>query len=112
MATGVKIWPDAGIWQAEYVGWAMMTSSTPTSPTLVVLAAGLGTRYGDVKQLDRVGPGGATLMDYALADASCAGFGRAVVVVRPEIEGAVASHLKDRAPNRMEITFVRQQLGF
>ena len=87
-----------------------MTSSTPTSLTLVVLAAGLGTRYGDVKQLDRVGPGGATLMDYALGDAWRAGFGRAVVVVRPEIERAVASRLKDHAPNRMELTFVRQAL--
>ncbi len=87
-----------------------MTSSTPTSLTLVVLAAGLGTRYGDVKQLDRVGPGGATLMDYGLADAWRAGFGRAVVVVRPEIERAMASHLKDRAPHGMEITFVPQGL--
>ncbi len=62
-----------------------MNSSALTSPTLVVLAAGLGTRYGDLKQLERVGPGGATPMEYALADAWRAGFGRGVVVVRPEI---------------------------
>ena len=47
----------------------MCSDGTPRGPRLVVLAAGIGSRYGGLKQLDPVGPGGTTLMDYALADA-------------------------------------------
>ncbi len=57
---------------------------------LVVLAAGLGRRYGGAKQLDPVGPDGATLMDYALYDAHRAGFERAVIVARPDMAAALA----------------------
>jgi len=58
--------------------------ATSPPPTLVVLAAGIGSRFGGLKQLEAVGPGGATLMDYAVFDAIRAGFGRVVFVVRPE----------------------------
>jgi hypothetical protein len=58
------------------------------STQLVILAAGLGSRYGGLKQLDPVGPGGATLMDYSLFDALRAGFGEAVFVIRPDMEAA------------------------
>ena len=61
--------------------------STP-SPTLLVMAAGLGSRYGGLKQLDPVGPGGETLIDYSIYDAIRAGFSRAVFVIRKEIETA------------------------
>lgn len=53
---------------------------------LVILAAGLGSRYGGLKQLEAVGPGGATLMEYSLFDARRAGFGEAVFVIRPDME--------------------------
>jgi hypothetical protein len=59
------------------------------APSLVLLAAGVGRRYGGPKQLDPVGPGGATLVDYAAFDARRAGFDHVVLVVRSEIEGAV-----------------------
>jgi len=55
---------------------------------LVVLAAGLGSRYGGLKQLDGVGPHGATLMEYSLFDARRAGFAEAVFVIRPDMEEA------------------------
>lgn len=55
---------------------------------LVMLAAGLGSRYGGAKQFEALGPGGATLMEYALYDAIRAGFGEAVFVIRPDMEGA------------------------
>lgn len=58
------------------------------SPQLVILAAGLGSRYGGLKQLEAVGPGGATLMDYSLYDARRAGFADAVFVIRPEMQEA------------------------
>ncbi len=54
-------------------------------PQLVILAAGLGSRYGRLKQLDAVGPGGATLMDYSVYDALRSGFGEIVFVIRPDI---------------------------
>src|SRR4051812_36002404 len=56
------------------------------SPALVVLAAGLGSRYGGAKQLEAVGPGGATLMDYAVFDAVRAGIARVVFVIREQLD--------------------------
>ena len=55
-------------------------------PDLVVMAAGLGTRFGGLKQLAPVGRNGEAIIDYAGAWAQAAGFGRAVVIVRSEIE--------------------------
>jgi len=51
-------------------------------PTLLVLAAGMGSRYGGLKQLDVMGPGNETIMDYSIYDALRAGFGRIVFVIR------------------------------
>lgn len=55
-------------------------------PTLVVLAAGMGSRYGGVKQIDTFGPGGETILDYSVYDAVQAGFGKVVFIIRKEIE--------------------------
>ena len=52
------------------------------SPTLLILAAGMGSRYGGPKQIDRFGPSGETIMDYALYDALAAGFAKVVFVIR------------------------------
>ena len=57
-------------------------------PTLVVLAAGLGSRYGGLKQLDPMGPNGEPLLHYAAFDAMRAGFGRVVFVIREELADA------------------------
>lgn len=81
---------------------------TSPAPTVVLLAAGLGTRYGALKQLDRVGPDGAAILDYTLADAARAGFGRAVVVVRPEIAHRVARHLERTGAGGLPATLVHQ----
>ena len=56
-----------------------------TQPTLLILAAGLGSRYGGLKQLDPVGPAGETIIDYSVFDAARAGFGRVVFVIRRDI---------------------------
>jgi CTP:molybdopterin cytidylyltransferase MocA len=58
------------------------------SPTLLVLAAGMGSRYGGLKQLDPVGPDNETIMDYSIFDARRAGFGKVVFVIRKEMEDA------------------------
>jgi CTP:molybdopterin cytidylyltransferase MocA len=51
-------------------------------PSLLILAAGMGSRYGSLKQVDRFGPSGQTLLEYSLYDALKAGFGKAVFIVR------------------------------
>ena len=51
-------------------------------PTLLVLAAGMGSRYGGLKQMDGVGPSGETIIDYSIYDAVHAGFGKVVYIVR------------------------------
>ena len=51
-------------------------------PTLFLLAAGMGSRYGGLKQLDGLGPNGETIMDYSIYDAINAGFGKLVFVIR------------------------------
>ncbi|MEO8634173.1 MAG: sugar phosphate nucleotidyltransferase [Gemmatimonadales bacterium] len=80
------------------------------SLTLVVLAAGLGSRYGGVKQLAPVGEDGATLMDYAVHDAWRAGFRRVVFVIRPELESAFGALIGARYRGRIEVTTALQRL--
>lgn len=74
-------------------------------PTLVVLAAGIGSRYGSLKQVDRVGPSGETIIDYSIFDALRAGFGKAVFVVRRAIEAefreAFLARLGGRIPSEL-----------
>ena len=55
-------------------------------PTLFLLAAGMGSRYGGLKQLDGLGPNGETIMDYSIYDAIRAGFGKIVFVIRKDFE--------------------------
>jgi NDP-sugar pyrophosphorylase family protein len=61
------------------------------APTLLVLAAGMGSRYGGLKQIEPVGPSGETVLDYAVHDAIRAGFGEAVFVIRRDFEEAFTS---------------------
>lgn len=80
------------------------------SPTLVILAAGMGSRYGGLKQMDPVGPGG-TIMDYSVYDAARAGFGDVVFVIRPDIEAAFADLVATRCARRLPTSFVHQVLS-
>jgi hypothetical protein len=82
----------------------------PASPTLILLAAGLGSRYGGLKQLAPVGPGGSTLMDYSLYDGWRAGFRRAVFVIRPELAEEFASRVAPRYAGRLEVILAEQRL--
>jgi hypothetical protein len=61
---------------------------TTPQPTLIVLAAGMGSRYGGLKQIDPVGPAGASLLDYSIFDAVRAGFAEVIFVIRHDIEDA------------------------
>jgi NDP-sugar pyrophosphorylase family protein len=77
--------------------------------TLVVLAAGMGSRYGGLKQIDPVGPGGESLLDYSIHDARAAGFGRVVFVIRRDIEQEFREKIGARYSGRMPVDYVFQE---
>ena len=79
-------------------------------PTLLVLAAGMGTRYGGNKQLDEVGPSGETIIDYSIYDAIRAGFGKIVFVIRRDIEGQVKERFVERLKGKIEVDYVFQEI--
>jgi len=79
------------------------------SLTVVVLAAGVGSRYGGPKQIDAVGPGGATLLDYTAFDARRAGFDRAVLVVGDGMEAAVRAAAGDRIARHIRVDYTVQE---
>jgi UTP-glucose-1-phosphate uridylyltransferase len=81
-----------------------------TSPTLLVLAAGMGSRYGGLKQMDPVGPNGETIIDYSVYDALRAGFGKLVFVIRKEFEQAFKQIVGARFEKRVAVEYVFQEL--
>jgi NDP-sugar pyrophosphorylase family protein len=78
--------------------------------TLLVLAAGIGSRYGGIKQIDGFGPNGETIMDYSLYDAVRAGFTKVVFIVREEILEAVREKFANKVKGKIEVDFVIQSL--
>src|SRR5437870_13851339 len=82
-------------------------SAAVTAPTLVLLAAGMGSRFGGPKQIAPIGPGGSALIDYAARDAVAAGFGRLAQIVRGEIVEAVESHLQRPWPPDLRPAYAR-----
>jgi hypothetical protein len=81
-----------------------------TKPTLLVLAAGMGSRYGGLKQIDAVGPNGETIIDYSVYDALRAGFGKLVFVIRHDIEKPFKETIGARFEKRMPVEYVFQEL--
>jgi NDP-sugar pyrophosphorylase family protein len=86
-----------------------MKPTTPP-PTLLVLAAGMGKRYGGLKQIDPVGPGGETIIDYSIYDALRAGFGKVVFVIRKDIEQAFRKTVGARFEKEIAVEYVFQEL--
>jgi hypothetical protein len=80
------------------------------NPTLLILAAGLGSRYAGVKWNDPVGPAGETIVEYSLYDARLAGFGRIVFVIRKEQEKLGREFVAERIGRRMTLEYVIQDL--
>jgi NDP-sugar pyrophosphorylase family protein len=80
------------------------------APTLLVLAAGKGSRFGGLKQIEPVGPSGETLLDYAVYDAARAGFDRVVFVIRREFEEAFRSAVTAKYSGRVAVGFVFQAI--
>jgi hypothetical protein len=81
-----------------------------TKPTLLVLAAGMGSRYGGLKQIDPVGPAGETIIDYSIYDAMRAGFGKLVFVIRHDIEQQFREIVGSRFEKRIAVEYVFQEL--
>ena len=81
-----------------------------TKPTLLVLAAGMGSRYGGLKQIDPVGPNGETIIDYSIYDALRAGFGKLVFVIRKDIEQQFREIIGTRFEKRIAVEYVFQEL--
>ena len=79
-------------------------------PTLLVLAAGMGSRYGGLKQIDPVGPSGETIIDYSIYDALRAGFGKVVFVIRKDIEQTFREVVGSRFENRIPVEYAFQEL--
>lgn len=80
------------------------------TPALLVLAAGMGSRYGGLKQLDPMGPHGETVMDYAIFDALRAGFGRVVFVIRRDFETEFRDQVLSRYTGRIDATYCFQDM--
>ena len=82
-------------------------------PTLLVLAAGMGSRYGSLKQMDGVGPNGEAIIDYSIYDAIRAGFGKVVFVIRHSFEKEFKEMFSaERFGGRIEVDFVFQELDY
>jgi hypothetical protein len=81
-----------------------------TQPALVVMAAGIGSRYGGLKQVDPIGPGGEIVIDYAVYDALRAGFEQVIFVIRREIEDVFREKIGGKIEKRVETAYVFQEL--
>lgn len=78
--------------------------------TLVVLAAGMGSRYGGLKQIDPMGPGGETVLDYTVYDAVRAGFERVLFIIRRDFADAFKASVGGRFEGKIQVDYAYQQL--
>ncbi|MDR1146111.1 MAG: NTP transferase domain-containing protein [Verrucomicrobiales bacterium] len=79
-------------------------------PTLVILAAGMGSRYGGLKQLDPMGPHGETVLDYSVYDARRAGFGAVTFIIRPDFAELFKQQVAKKFAHKIETRFAYQEL--
>ncbi|RNI26049.1 nucleotidyltransferase family protein [Rufibacter latericius] len=79
-------------------------------PTLLVLAAGMATRYGSLKQLESFGPNGETIIEYSIYDALRAGFGKVVFIIRQSIEKEFKAAMQGKFPPEVKVEYVLQEL--
>jgi dTDP-glucose pyrophosphorylase len=80
-------------------------------PTLLILAAGMASRYGGMKQMESFGPDGETIMDYSIYDAIRAGFGKVVFIIRRDFADAFKSVFEPKLRGRVETDYVYQEIG-
>ena len=80
-------------------------------PTLLVLAAGMGSRYGGLKQLDGFGPNGETIIDYSIYDAISSGFGKIIFIIKEENKAIFEKTFLPKIGDRLEVAFTYQRLA-
>ena len=78
--------------------------------TLLVMAAGMGSRYGGLKQLDAIGPNGETIIDYSVYDAVKSGFSKVVFIIRREFEKEFKERISDQYAGKIQVEFAFQEL--
>jgi NDP-sugar pyrophosphorylase family protein len=78
-------------------------------PTLLILAAGMASRYGSMKQTEGFGPGGETIMEYSIYDAIRAGFGKVVFIIRKEFAENFKANFGDKLKDKIEVDYVYQE---
>jgi UTP-glucose-1-phosphate uridylyltransferase len=86
------------------------TNPLNMKPALLILAAGIGSRYGGLKQLDRIGPSGETIVDYSIYDAVRSGFGKVVFVIKESIEKEFKEAFIDRLKGHVDTDYVLQEI--
>ncbi|MEO7961526.1 MAG: sugar phosphate nucleotidyltransferase [Ginsengibacter sp.] len=79
-------------------------------PTLLILAAGMGSRYGGIKQMDEFGPSGETIIDYSIYDAIRSGFGKVVFVIRQDFAEAFRNGFESKLKGKIETEYVMQEM--
>ena len=79
-------------------------------PGLLILAAGIGSRYGSLKQLDTIGPNNETIMEYSIHDAINAGFGKITFVINKDFEDVFQTLIISKYKSRIRLDFVFQEL--
>ncbi len=79
-------------------------------PTLVILAAGIGSRYGGLKQMDKLGPSGESIIDYSVYDAIKAGFGKIVFVIREDIKSEFKNVFNKKFGDRIKLEYAIQDI--
>lgn len=87
-----------------------MDTIVKIKPTIVVLAAGLGSRYGSLKQIDKFGPSGETIIDYSIYDAIKFGFKKVVFIIRKNIEEEFKEVFVEKFENQIEIDYAFQEI--
>ncbi len=80
-------------------------------PTLLILAAGIGSRYGGLKQVDGIGPGGEAILEYSVHDALKAGFGKVVFVIRRDIEAAFREKIGNKLSPHIRVEYAFQEMN-
>ncbi|MEO6638197.1 MAG: sugar phosphate nucleotidyltransferase [Ginsengibacter sp.] len=79
-------------------------------PTLLILAAGMGSRYGGIKQMDQFGPSGETIIDYSIYDAIQSGFGKVVFIIREEFANEFKKTFEEKLKGKIETDYVMQEM--
>ena len=87
-----------------------MEGNTMKKPVLVIMAAGMGSRYGGLKQIDPIDDQGHIIMDFSIFDAKRAGFEKVVFIIKKELENDFKEVIGNRLANVMEVEYVFQEL--